>query len=234
MSLQTSSIKNLLIESLPTKVRNKLLKRCTLIDWTFGDIVCEDNQVYEYVYFPVTGFISLFTVVADHHPLEMGLIGNEGMLGASLVLGVNSAPLQSVVQGSGTALSIPADQFQCALLDCPGLSDLLMRYIYVLMQQLTVASACLHFHEIEPRLARWLLMTHDRAHGDRFYLTHAFLAQMLGVRRSGVSVAAEALQKKQLIQYARGHVNVLDRKGLEAASCQCYCSMTESYIGVMT
>ena len=112
MSLLASSITNHLIESLPTEIQNKLLKRCTLVDWTFGDIVGEVDQIYEHVYFPVTGFISMLTQVDDYPPLEMGLVGNEGMLGVSRVLGIDYASMQSVVQGTGTALSMTAEQFQ--------------------------------------------------------------------------------------------------------------------------
>jgi CRP-like cAMP-binding protein len=233
MSHLTHPVTNRLLEFLPANVRNELLKQCTLVEWKFGDIICEANQIYEHVYFPITGIISLLTVVDEHHPLEMGLIGNEGMLGVCLVLSVNNASLQSVVQGSGTALSIPVDQFRRALLDFPDLSKLLLRYVYVLKQQLVLAGACLHFHEVEPRLARWLLMTQDRAQRDRLYLTHVFLAKMLGVRRSSVSLAAAVLQKQHLIDYCRGNIRILDRKGLEAVSCQCYQSMTESYLRVM-
>lgn len=224
---------NLLINSLPSTVRNKLLSRCTLVNWEFGQTVCEARQIYEHVYFPLSGFVSLLTEIDKHPALEMGLVGNEGMLGVNLVLGVNNAALKSIVQGSGTALAIPVEHFRLCLQDCPGLSTLLLRYIYVLMQQLAMAGACLHFHSIEPRMARWLLMTQDRTHGDKLYLTHAFLAHMLGVRRSGVSLAAEALQKNELINYSRGNINVLDRKGLEAASCQCYQTLSESYQKVM-
>jgi CRP-like cAMP-binding protein len=230
MSPLTNPVNNLLLESLPVRVRNKLLKHCTLVEWKFGDIVCEANQVYEHVYFPITGCIAQLTVVDEHHCLEMGLIGNEGMLGVCLVLGVNNASLQSVVHGSGTALSIPVDQFRRALLNFTDLSILLLRYIYVLMQQLVLAGECLHFHEVEPRLARCLLMIEDRTHGDRLHLTHVLLAKMLGVRRSGVSTAAAVLQKNHLIDYCRGNIRILDRKGLEAASCQCYQAMTESYL----
>ena len=233
MSFLTRPISNLLIESLPIRARDKLLNRCTLIDWTFGDIVCEHNQIYEHVYFPLSGFISLLTEVDDHHPVEMGLIGNEGMLGVSLVLGVNYAPVQSIVQGTGTALSMPTDQLQRSLLDCPELSTVLTRYIYVLMQQLSLAGACLHFHSIEARMARWLLMAQDRSHEDKLYLTHASLARMLGVRRSSVSIAAEALQEQHLIKYSRGNISILDRKGLALASCQCYQKMTKCYDQVM-
>lgn len=233
MSFPTSPITNLLIESFPSNVRNKLLARCTLVDWVFGDIVYDVDQIYEHVYFPLTGFISLLTLVDDHQPLEMGLVGNEGLLGINRVLGVYYASMQSVVQGSGTALSMTAEQFQLSLLDCPGLSTLLLRYIHVLKQQLVMAGACLHFHEIEARVARWLLMTQDHSHRDSFYLTHTFLARMLGVRRSGVSIAAESLQNHHLIEYARGNIKILDRQGLQAVSCQCYQRMTGVYDRVM-
>ncbi|MDX2423048.1 MAG: Crp/Fnr family transcriptional regulator [Amphritea sp.] len=229
MSFLTNPIRNMLIESLSISVRDKLLNRCSLIDWTFGEIVYEPYQVYENVYFPLSGFISLLTGVHDHQLLEMGLIGNEGMLGVNQVLGVNHVSMQSLVQGTGQALALPVDQFQRSLLDCPGLSSVLTRYTYVLMQQLAQAGVCLHFHDIEARMARWLLMTQDRSHGDRLYLTHAFLARMLGVRRSSVSIAAEALQEKHLIKYTRGNICILDRKGLEAASCECYQEMNKCY-----
>ena len=159
----------------------------------------------------------------------MGLIGSEGMLGVTLVLGINTAPLDAVVQGSGTALRLSASQLQRELRDTPALFKILSRYLYVLMAQLSQSVACSHFHETEPRLARWLLMTHDRAHADHFYLTHQRLADMLGVQRSAVTIAAGTLQKRKLICYTRGEINILDRAGLEAGSCECYGELTEDY-----
>jgi len=159
----------------------------------------------------------------------MGLIGNEGMLGASLMLGVNFAPLRALVQGNGSALRISTAEFQRDLAECPSLHRVLNRYLYVTMAQLSQTAACNHFHEIEPRLARWLLMTHDRAHSNHFHLTHEFLADMLGVRRSGITVAAGALQGKNLIGYTRGEISILDRSGLEAAACECYQAVNDDY-----
>lgn len=126
-------------------------------------------------------------------------------------------------------MRIPASIFLKELGGSPNMSNLLKRYIYVLMLQLTQAATCIHFHEIGPRLARWLLMSHDRAHKDIFFLTHNYLSQMLGVRRSGVSIAAKTLQEQNIISYVRGKIHILNRKGLEEASCQCYTNMNEFY-----
>jgi len=229
MPIRVAPTSNYLIESLPERKRKRILKLCTLEDLEFGTILCEAHEPYKYIYFPISGFVSLIAKVAEDPPLEMGLIGNEGMLGTSVVLGVNIAPMQSIVQGSGTALRIPVVQFELELRKNPDAVILFNRYIYTLMQQLAQAGICVHYHEIENRLARWLLMTHDRAQNNTFFLTHIFLAHMLGVRRSGVSLAASALRDKKLIKYSRGEITILDRKGLEAASCGCYCVMTETY-----
>jgi len=163
----------------------------------------------------------------------MGLVGNEGMLGVTLKLGIKTAPMRAIVQGTGTALRMTGSNFMQLLGRTPAMFHILDRYLYVLMAQLARSSACTRFHEIEPRLARWLLMTHDRAHADHFHLTHEFLADMLGVRRSGVSIAAGALQLRKLIRYSRGEITILNRKGLEAASCECYGATQEDYANVL-
>lgn len=214
---------NRLIQDLPASPRNRILKRCEPVNLRFGARLCEHDRPFGHVYFPVTGFISLVTTVGSHQPLEIGLIGNEGMLGVTLVLGIQTAPLRAVVQGSGTALRMSAAQFRRELRDSrPALSRTLHRYLYVQMAQLSQSTGCARFHAVEARLARWLLMTHDRAHVDHFHLTHEFLADMLGVRRSAVTIAAGALQRRGIIRYVRGAIHLLDRKGLEAASCECY------------
>jgi CRP-like cAMP-binding protein len=218
-----------LIEGLPSRQRQQLLNRCELVDLVFGNVLHEANQPIRHVYFPLSGFISQVTTLQGHQPLEVGLIGNEGMLGATLALGVSRAPMRAVVQGSGSALRISCGLFKQELLKSPALLRSLKRYLYVLMAQLSQSSACIHFHAIEPRLARWLLMTHDRAHADHFHLTHELLADMLGVRRSGVSIAAAALQARGLISYSRGAINILDRAGLEQAACECYAVLVADY-----
>lgn len=226
---QGLAVVNRLLAELDSTERNHILASCETIQLEFGTTLCEPNRPYDFVYFPLNSFISLVTNLDDHQPLEMGIVGSEGMLGATLALGTKIAPLASVVQGSGTALRMPAAQLQEHLRTSVNLRNAINRYLYILILQLSQSAACLHFHAVQPRLARWLLMTHDRAHANRFYLTHEFLADMLGVRRSSVTIAAGALQKKKLIRYTRGEITILDRGGLEQAACGCYAEMTESY-----
>lgn len=220
---------NLLLNHLPSKELKRVLMDCESVKLEFGNILCETTQPFCHLYFPLNSFISVVTTLRQHRPLELSLIGNEGMLGATLALGIDSAPNHAVVQGSGSALRISAMQLNRALCECPTLRRTLNRYLYVMLTQLSQNAACGHFHELEPRLAKWLLMAHDRAHSDRFYLTHEYLADMLGVRRSGVTIAAGALQLRQLIRYRRGQITILDRPGLEATACECYAALCEGY-----
>jgi CRP-like cAMP-binding protein len=192
-------------------------------------VLCERGEVTRYVYFPTEGFISL-VAQADQHPgLEVGMVGREGMLGAQLALGVAVSPLRALVQGAGTARRIGRGAFRRELAQSGALKRALDRYLSVLMAQLAGSAGCLRFHRIGPRLARWLLMSQDRAHADRFHVTHEFLAYMLGVRRVGITVAASELQRSGLIAYHRGELTVLDRPGLEAAACSCFESDRRAY-----
>ncbi len=154
--------------------------------------------------------------------LEVGLVGREGMIGMSLALGVEDSPVRALVQGSGTALRIKAAAFREELARCAPLQRETYRYASDKLAQARQTAACNRFHQVEARLARWLLMTRDRVHSDQFHLTHEFLADMLGVRRAGVTKAATSLQRKKLIAYRRGNISILDGSGLAAASCPCY------------
>jgi CRP-like cAMP-binding protein len=222
---------NQLIARLPRADRVRLLELCEPVDLSFGDFLCQPDAPYKSVYFPRSGFISLVATAKGHPPLEMGLIGTEGMLGASMALGVDQVPLLAVVQGSGSAWRIDARRFRRELAASKSLHLAIDRYLYVLMAQLSQSALCARFHEVEPRLARWLLMTHDRAHADHFHLTHQFLADMLGVQRSAVTIAAGTLQRRQCINYSRGEINILSRNALEAASCECYDAGNRDYHG---
>ena len=213
---------NQLIDRLPAAAAQSLLAACNPIDLVFDQVVAEAGTPIERVLFPTTAIISVTARVDNHNPLEMGVIGFEGMLGATLALGVKRHPMPAVVQGSGLALEIPVDAFQRQLGESPALEHIVHGYLFVLVEQLAQTAACNAFHEVAARLARWLLMMDDRARGQPLMLTHLFLSGMLGVRRSAVTIAAGHLQEQRLIRYARGHIQVLSRPGLEAVACQCY------------
>jgi CRP-like cAMP-binding protein len=187
------------------------------------------GEPISHVYFPLTSYISLITTPGASGALEVGLVGVEGAFGITLLLDVKDSPLFALIQGGGSALRMSAGRFRRAASERSGLRRVLNRYMYVRMAQLAQSAACNRFHRMDARMARWLLMTHDRALSSTFRLTHEFLAQMLGVRRAGVTKAAGTLQKLKLIRYRRGEVTVLDRAGLEAASCPCYRAANDLY-----
>ena len=199
-----------------------MLRSAKSVEITSGTVLCEVDEAFKHAYFPLTGLISLVVTTSDHKPLGLGMIGNEGVVGATLALGVNTPRLCAVVLGPGVALRVSALQLKRLLLNCPALVQTLQRYAYVYMGQLLQTAACNTFHDVELRLARWLLMTDDRTTTDRFQFTHQMLANLLGVQRSAITIAAGKLQSKKLIGYSRGRIKILSRRGLETASCECY------------
>ena len=229
MSVRRSLPQNHLIELLPAGGRRQLLDHCETVQLTRGEILAEPETETEYAYFPVNGFVSLITRLDGKPILEVGMVGREGMVGVQLLLSVPTAPLHALVQGDGEALRIRPGDLQRLLRDTPALRRIGSRYIYVLMAEFATSAACIRYHEIQQRLARWLLMTRDRAHNNRFPVTHEFLAYMLGVRRVGITTAAAALQRRHLIEYHRGDLTILDPAGLRRAACACYADNCRSY-----
>lgn len=220
---------NQLIDRLPATAARSLLAECQPVELEFDQVLAEAGAPIERVLFPTTAIISVTAKVEGYNPLEMGMIGYEGMLGASLALGVKRQPMPAIVQGAGTALAVSATGFRRQLKNTPALKRIVDGYLFVLAEQLSQTAVCNAFHEVAARLARWLLMMDDRARGRPLVLTHLFLSDMLGVRRSAVTIAAGQMQEKQLIRYARGHIQVLSRPGLEAIACECYPAALEAY-----
>lgn len=212
--------KNLLVRSLPRVERERLLGAGELGVLARSQVLCEQGDQTRFVHFPLDCVLSLVALVPAHAGLEVG---------TELVLGVPTAPLQVVVLAAGVALRLTAKDFRTELARSPALKALLDRYVYVELAQRATSAACLRFHHVGPRLARWLLMSQDRTHAPTFFMTQEFLASMLGVRRVGVTAAAGELQRNGFIKYFRGQVHVTDRKGLEAAACACYESDLQAY-----
>jgi CRP-like cAMP-binding protein len=220
---------NLLLASLPRKEYQSFLARCHTVELVSSEILGESGKRVRYVYFPVNSFISLVAPIDSQDSMEVGMVGNEGMLGLNLALGVKFSLLRALVQGAGTALRMDADQFLQIYEKSAILQQKLKAYAYVRMTQLSQTAGCNRFHVVEARLARWILMTRDCAHSNEFHITHEFLSYMLGVRRAGITESAGMLQKKKLISYSRGHLKILDRSGLETAACGCYQASKETY-----
>lgn len=229
-----SIVKNHLLDLLPRRDRGRLLARCEPIELVLSAVLCEPGTVARHVYFPTDGFISLLTSIDGKPVLEVGMVGSEGMLGAQLATGVRTSPLHALVQGTGNSWRASASDFRAELESSATLKKCVNRYLYVLMGQFAISAGCLRFHTITHRLARWLLMTHDRAHKDSFHVTHEFLSNMLGVRREGITASAVKLHSDGLIEYTRGAVTVLDRSGLESAACSCYDIDRRSYAKLLS
>jgi len=224
---------NQLLALLTKAEQRRIVNGCEAVHLHVGDVLYEPGAVFQHVHFPTESFISVMIPVDTSSILEVGLIGSEGMYGLPVVLGGQTSNLRGLVQGSGHAWRIGAAAFSAEMGRNATLCGILHQYLQVSFWQLAQTAACTRFHLLEHRLARWLLMTQDRAHGDRFHVTHEFLAYMLGVRRVGVTKAASALQQQGFIRYHRGEVIVLDRKGLQSVACSCYRKDCDTYASLL-
>jgi len=222
LSSASGQIANSLLAALPREDYRSLLGELEPVMLTSGEVLYEHGERIRHVYFPGDAQVSLLIVMPDRKALEVGLVGREGVVGIPLALGAEASPVRALVQGSGSALRMKAASFREALARCLALQHELHHYAYAKLGQARQTAACNRFHQVEARLAGWLLMTRDRVRSDQFHLTHEFVAATLGIRRVGVTNAASALQRRKLISYRRGNIRILDRKGLKAASCGCY------------
>jgi CRP-like cAMP-binding protein len=214
--------RNKLLAALPRRDQDRLLPHLKSVTLRFEESLYEPEAPIRHVYFPTSGMISLLLVLEDGSVAEVGRVGSEGMVGLPVFLGVQASHTRAFVQVPGEALRMRAQVFHRQARPGGPLARLLLRYTQALLRHSERLTACNTRHPIEQRLSRWLLLTHDRVQADQFEVTQEFLAQMLGVHRQSVTLAAGNLQKAGLIRYSRGRLKVLDRQGLEAASCECY------------
>ena len=221
---QNAAPTNQMLAILPHEEYQRLLAAgLEPVTLALGDILHEPGELIQQIYFPSAGLlVSLLTLVENHSALEIGLIGSEGMVGLPVAQGIDTSSVRAVVQGAGTALRMESSLFREALATSPALQRTLHRYTHALIAQITQTAACNRFHQVEARLARWLLMASDRLQSNPLRFTHEGLADLLGVRRVGITVAASALQQQKLIQYRRGNITILDREGLKDSACECY------------
>ncbi|KAB8335041.1 Crp/Fnr family transcriptional regulator [Scytonema tolypothrichoides VB-61278] len=220
---------NRLLAILPAEEYERLLPHMENIFLPLKQILYEMNEPIEYVYFPKNGVVSLVTIMEDGATAEIATVGNEGMIGVPVFLGADQIPGQAFSQIPGESMRMKAEEFKTFVTPGSSLYKILQRYTHTLFNQIAQSAACNCLHSIEKRFCRWLLMTHDRVESDEFLLTQEFLAQMLGVRRASVSEVASIFQKAGIISYSRGQMRILDRTGLEAASCECYAKVKQEF-----
>lgn len=219
---ETATPKNSLLAALPKKAYQQLLPKFERIELIFAEKIYNPGDVFSHVYFPESGIISLLAAVDDHLMLEVGIVGSEGMIGLPVFLGVKISNNFALVQGAGFALRMKAEDFieECALGD--ELTRVLKRFTHSLMAQAAQSAACNRYHSIQSRMARWLLLTHDRMKMDKIHITQEFLSNMVGVRREAINKASRSFHDRGLISYNRGKLLILDLKGLKAIACNCY------------
>jgi|SRR5882724_5089143 len=218
---KSEPIQNKILAGLPAKEYARLAPHLTAVSLPLGEILYKTEDAIEYVYFPNSGVVSLVAHMQEGASVEVGLVGNEGMVGMPLVLGDDISPNEAIVQIADGAMKMKASVLVAELARAGQLQVLLLRYTLAAIRQISQTAACNRSHHVGERLARWLLTCHDRVNGDELKLTQEFIAEMLGTRRSGVSEAAMLLQGAGFIRYSRGHITVLDREGLEEFACEC-------------
>ena len=224
---------NQLLDRLPENERKRLLPSLETISLPHGYELCSQDGPMAHVYFPTSGVCSVVSVTDDGRIVEAATIGNEGMLGITAMLGLDFSPSRAISQVSGTALRMPTPAFLKAMDPAGSLDRIVRQYIAFSLRYAYQTVACNALHSVEERMCRWLLMTHDRVGREEFMLTQEFLAEMLGVRRQSVTVVAGILQAAGFISYRRGVMNIINREGLEGASCECYESTRWYYERIM-
>lgn len=221
-STPRSAVANRLLAALPRDEYDRLRPDLGAVQFSKSKVIYETGDTARHIYFVQSGLLSLLSTTQDGEVIEVGMVGNEGVVGLPALLGVGEMPYRVMAQLPAVALRIKAEVLRAEFKRGDQLQSVLLRYTHVLLTQLAQSAVCNHYHTVEQRLARWLLVSRDRVHSDTFHLTHDLIANMLGVPRTGVTMAAGALQRARLISYSRGKITILDEHGLEAAACECY------------
>ncbi len=224
-----SPVSNRILAALSVRAYQNMLPKMERIALIFAENIYQPGDIIHHIYFPESGIVSLLSAVERHSALEVGIVGSEGMVGLPVFLGVKTSNTLALVQGAGFAFKISTEDFLDECDRGSELPHLLQRFTHSLMTQISQSAACNRFHQTESRLARWLLMTHDRMHQDEFQITQEFLSNMLGVRREAVNKSATNFQQQQLISYSRGNMTILNRDGLEQIACSCYQIIKKEY-----
>lgn len=220
---------NHLLAALPEDEFDRLKVNLEPISLSLGEVIYESGEELEYVFFPTTAIISLLYIMENGSTAEIGMAGNDGVIGIALFMGGSTTPNRAVVQSAGNAFRLKSKALKFEFHLSGAFQNVLLRYTQYLMTQISQTAVCNRLHSVEKQLCRWLLINHDLLQTNKLVMTHDLIANMLGVRREGVSIAAGNLQKRGLIKYVRGTITMLDRKGLEKSSCECYEVVREEY-----
>ncbi len=220
---------NHLLAALPADEFDRLKPDLTAVSLTLGEVIYESGELLEYIYFPTTAIISLLYIMENGSTAEIGMSGNDGLVGIALYMGGSTTPSRAVVQSAGNAFRLRSKALKFEFGLNGVFQNILLRYTQALMTQISQTAVCNRLHSVEQQLCRWLLINHDLLQTNKLIMTHDLIANMLGVRREGVSIAAGNLQKKGLIKYVRGTITMLNREGLETAACECYQVVKDEY-----
>lgn len=219
---EQKDVRNRLLQALPSADYERLKPRLQNVELALGAVLCEPAQPLKWAWFITKGIASLVSTTVNGNAIEIGMVGNEGVVGMPVLLRGEALPYRVNIQLAGSALRLPVSVLRDEFGHNSALNKLFMRYTFAVMVQLAQSGVCNHFHSIEERLSRWLLILHDHASSDTFHITQELLSEMLGVRRAGVTVVAGSLQRKRLIQYSRGKITILNRPAIEVSACECY------------
>jgi CRP-like cAMP-binding protein len=227
--VEPEAIKNHLFSALPFDVRERWLPLLEVVELPLGLVLYESGSLLSHAYFPTTAIVSLLYVMEDGASAEIAVVGNEGVVGVSLFMGGESTPSRAVVQSAGYGLRLTSEAIKAEFANSPPVMQLLLRYTQALITQMAQTAVCNRHHTVDKQLCRWLLLSLDRLQSNELTMTQELIANMLGVRREGVTEAALKLQQAGLIAYSRGHISVLDRPGLELRTCECYGVVKKEY-----